>query len=48
MVPRLDQYWGMFAPEPANTDYWPVIEADLVSKNDGTIVGRDIWREYVF
>lgn len=48
MVPRLDQYWGMFAPEPANTDYWPVIDADLISKKDGTIIGQDVWRKDVF
>lgn len=48
MLPRLDQYWGMFAPKPALQDYWLVIDATLISKKDGTIIGRDLWREYAF
>lgn len=48
MLPRLDQYWGMFAPRPASEDYWFVIDARLISKKDGTTMGRDLWRKYAF
>ena len=48
MLPRLDQYWGMFAPKPAEEDYWFVIDAHLTSKKDGTSMGRDLWKAYAF
>lgn len=48
-LPRIDQYWGMFAPDPANTDFWLVIEGDFVARNNPSIVvQRDIWKDYVF
>lgn len=37
----------MFAPDPANTDYWLVIEADLALRNHPAIrVQRDLWKDY--
>lgn len=46
-LPRIDQYWWMFAPNPLNTDYWMVIDADVKSKSDSTkIIKKDIWKEY--
>lgn len=32
-IPRLDQYWGMFSPDPLNNDYWLVIDADIVAED---------------
>ena len=37
----------MFAPNPLNTDYWMVINADVRSKSESTkIIKKDIWKEY--
>lgn len=48
-TPRLDQYWWMFAPDPANIDYWFVIDGEFVSRDyQGPVVHRDIWKDYVF
>ena len=48
MVPRLDQYWWMFAPHPILLDHWFVIDATLIPKNHTPPVERDLWRDYVF
>ncbi|MCB9807541.1 hypothetical protein H6768_06815 [Candidatus Peribacteria bacterium] len=39
----------MFAPDPANIDYWFVIDGELISRTpDGPIIHRDIWKDFVF
>lgn len=46
-IPRIDQYWGMFAPDPANIDYWLVIDGELTARNDPTKrIERDLWKDY--
>lgn len=49
-IPRIDQYWGMFAPDPVNVDYWFVIDGELMSKKGNTVdaIHRDIWKDYAF
>jgi hypothetical protein len=48
-MPRLNQYWGMFAPDPANIDYWFVIDGELISRDyAGPIIHRDLWKDYAF
>lgn len=46
-LPRIDQYWGMFAPDPGNIDFWLVIDSQLISRNNPSVrVERDIWKDY--
>lgn len=44
---RIDQFWGMFAPDPANVDYWFVIDGKLVSRDHPDVsIRRDLWKDY--
>lgn len=44
---RIDQYWWMFAPDPANVDYWLVIDSELAARDHpGTKVQRDLWKDF--
>lgn len=46
-IPRIDQYWGMFAPDPANIDYWLVIDGELTARGDPSRrIERDLWKDY--
>lgn len=48
-LPRIDQYWGMFAPDPGNVDFWFVIDGDLITKGpQRKIIKRDLWKDYVY
>lgn len=48
-LPRIDQYWGMFAPDPGNVDFWFVIDGQLSPKNGRkAIIQRDLWKDYVY
>jgi hypothetical protein len=48
-LPRIDQYWGMFAPDPGNVDFWFVIDGDLITKGpQRKIIRRDLWKDYVY
>lgn len=48
-LPRIDQYWGMFAPDPGNVDFWFVIDGQLRPKNGKkVIIQRDLWKDYVY
>lgn len=47
-IPRIDQYWGMFAPDPINIDYWFVIDGELIPKNTTNAIHRDLWKDYAF
>lgn len=45
-VPRIDQYWGMFAPNPGNVDFWLVLDSELIVKDTSLRIKRDIWKDY--
>lgn len=48
-LPKIDQYWSMFAPDPGNIDFWFVIDAEVLTKNGSKkIIRRDIWKDYVY
>lgn len=48
-LPRIDQYWGMFAPDPGNVDFWFVVDGDLITKTTPRkIIQRDLWKDYVY
>ncbi len=48
-LPRIDQYWGMFAPDPGNVDFWFVIDGDLITKGpQRKMIKRDLWKDYVY
>lgn len=47
MIPRLDQYWWMFAPDPLNIDQWFVIDG-VIKLSTGREIHRDLWKEYVY
>lgn len=46
-MPRLNQYWWMFAPDPANIDYWFVIDGELVPRDyTASVIHRDLWKDF--
>jgi hypothetical protein len=48
-LPKLDQYWGMFAPDPGNVDFWFVIDAQVSPKGNRKMhIQRDLWKDYVY
>ncbi len=48
-LPRIDQYWGMFAPDPGNVDFWFVIDGEIVQKSArNKVIKRDLWKDYVY
>lgn len=48
-LPRIDQYWGMFAPNPGNIDFWLVIDSQVIKKDwTQKELRRDIWKDYVY